>query len=124
MIGYLREYREWHQIIALRLMMRSSVNFYPFYFQNGRTFPYEIVSVRDTRIRAGFLGDKMDVPRGSSPYDSSLPWPTGSWKLSAIMAESDPAAAICLATRKETLDSLLNNFRKNYCCSMEMGFPS
>ena len=46
------------------------------------------------------MGDPLlRGPIGSSPSDASLPWPTGSWKQSAVLDASDPAA------ERETLTS-------------------
>ena len=99
------------KIIALRLVMNPSHKFcsYPYYFPNKQAFPYENVGVGDPLLRG---------PIGSSPFDASLPWPTVSWKRSAVLDASDPVA------EKETLTSWLNSLRQNYCCFMGMGIPS
>ena len=52
---------------------RNCDNFrlYPYYFPIiEQAFPYENVIAGDTLLKG---------PRGSSPYDASLPWPTESW---------------------------------------------
>ena len=88
------------QISLLRLVMNKPTNTfrpYPYYFPYEQAFPDEDVSVGDTFLRR---------PRGSSPYDASLPWPTGSWKQSAVLDASDPAVAICLAAREGNLQFL------------------
>ena len=41
---------------------------YPYYFPNKQAFPYENVGVGDPLLRG---------PIGSSPFDASLPWPSG-----------------------------------------------
>ena len=71
-----RELRITSQIIVLRLVINNPGNcdnfrLYPYYFPNiEQAFPYENVIVGDILLKG---------PRGSSPYDATLPWPTESW---------------------------------------------
>ena len=48
----------------------------------------------------------MLVCLGPQSHGASLPWPTGSWKQSAVLAASYPAAEICPAARKGDLEFL------------------
>ena len=104
-------------------MKNRSHTFVP-YVDNG-PYPYPPYHLPNER------GEPPLPPlRGSfSPpnYDAGLPStrPTRSWRRSAVLDTSDPAAAICLAARRGDVPLLASpgSLQENYCCSMGMGTP-